>query len=230
MLLLPGYPEVLQKAARRSEEERFSELGFDCRLLRSGDLLVLDCPALYQRGGSPYQDPAGRTGRTTRCASACSPRCAARLPGYDVIHCNDWPTALAPIFSRQVPALLTIHNLAFQGNFERAWLERLGIGQRVLLTDGLEFHGRISFLKGGLVHADALTTVSPTYAREIQTAEFGCGMDGLLRQRRGALTGILNGIDTAEWNPAADRAPGGALRCCVAGKKAVNKTRAAGEA
>jgi starch synthase len=201
--LLPGYAGVLEKVGAASEEQRFSELGCDCRLLRSGRLLVLDCPALYQRGGSPYQDPGGQDWPDNALRFGLLSRVAARLPGYDVIHCNDWPTALVPIFS-QVPALLTIHNLAFQGNFERAWLERLGIGQQYFSTDELEFHGRVSFLKGGLVHAGALTTVSPTYAREIQTAEFGCGMDGLLRQRSGALSGILNGIDTDEWNPAAD--------------------------
>ena len=202
--LLPGYAGVLEKLGEASEVERFSELGCDCRLLRSGHLLLLDCPSLYQRGGSPYQDPGGQDWPDNALRFGLLSRVAARLRGYDVIHCNDWPTALAPVFSK-LPALLTIHNLAFQGNFERAWLERLGIGQQYFSTDELEFHGRISFLKGGLVHAGALTTVSPTYAREIQTAEFGAGMDGLLRQRSGALSGILNGIDTAEWNPAEDR-------------------------
>jgi starch synthase len=201
--LLPGYACVLEKLGDASEEQRFSELGCECRLLRSRHLLVLDCPALYQRGGSPYQDPGGRDWPDNALRFGLLSKVAARLSGYDVIHCNDWPTALAPIFSK-VPALLTIHNLAFQGNFERGWLERLGIGPQYFSTDELEFHGRISFLKGGLVHAGALTTVSPTYAREIQTAEFGAGMDGLLRQRSGVLSGILNGIDTAEWNPAAD--------------------------
>jgi starch synthase len=201
--LLPGYAGVLEKLGDASEEQRFSELGCECRLLRSRHLLVLDCPALYQRGGSPYQDPGGRDWPDNALRFGLLSKVAARLSGYDVIHCNDWPTALAPIFSK-VPALLTIHNLAFQGNFERGWLERLGIGPQYFSTDELEFHGRISFLKGALVHAGALTTVSPTYAREIQTAEFGAGMDGLLRQRSGVLSGILNGIDTAEWNPAAD--------------------------
>jgi len=202
-VLLPGYPEVLQKAGPLAEVERFSELGFDCRILGGGDLLVLDCPALYQRSGGPYQDPGGQDWPDNPLRFGVLSRVAARLPGYDVLHCNDWPTALAPVLAR-TPALLTIHNLAFQGNFERAWLDRLGIGQEYFAMDRLEFHGRISFLKGGLVYAKALTTVSPTYAREIQTAEFGCGLEGLLRERQGALTGILNGIDTVEWDPAGD--------------------------
>ena len=221
-VLLPGYPEVLQKAGALSEVERWNEIGFDCRLLSGGDLLVLDCPALYQRGGSPYQDPGGQDWPDNALRFGVLSRVAARLPGYVVLHCNDWPTALAPVFSK-TPALLTIHNLAFQGNFERAWLDRLGIGQEYFSMERLEFHGRLSFLKGGLVYAKALTTVSPTYAREIQTAEFGCGLEGLLRERRGALTGILNGIDTAEWDPAADphlaaRYDAGSLE-----KKALNK-------
>lgn len=221
-VLLPGYPGVLDKLREATEEERFSELGFDCRLLRSGHLLVLDCPPLYQRGGSPYQDPGGQDWPDNPLRFGLLSKVAARLPGYDVIHCNDWPTALTPIFTR-VPALLTIHNLAFQGNFERSWLDRLGIGQQHFSMDGLEFHGRLSFLKGGLVHAGALTTVSPTYAREIQTGEFGCGMEGLLRQRSGALSGILNGIDTAEWNPAADGHLAATYDSSSLEKKALNK-------
>ena len=202
-VVLPGYPSVLDQLRDATEQERLSELGFECRLLRNRELLILDCPALYQRSGSPYQDPGGQDWPDNPLRFGVLARVAARLPGYEVIHCNDWPTALAPIFTK-VPTLLTIHNLAFQGNFARAWLERLGIGQESFSTQQLEFHGQMSFLKAGLVNAGALTTVSPTYAREIQTEEYGCGMDGLLRQRRAALTGILNGIDTAEWNPATD--------------------------
>jgi starch synthase len=194
---------VLDKLPDATEQDGFSELGLDCRLLRRGELLILDCPSLYQRSGSPYQDPGGQDWPDNPLRFGLLSRVAARLSGYQVIHCNDWPTALTPVFTK-APTLLTIHNLAFQGNFERAWLERLGIGQDYFSMAQLEFHGQVSFLKGGLVNAGALTTVSPTYAREIQTEEYGCGLEGLLRQRRGALTGILNGIDTAEWNPATD--------------------------
>jgi starch synthase len=206
-VLLPGYPDVLRQAGALVEQERFSELGFDCRMLRNGELLVLDCPALYQgngtRDGGPYQDAAGQDWPDNPLRFGVLSRAAARLQGYDLIHCNDWPTALTPLFT-ETPVLLTIHNLAFQGNFDRSWLERLGLGPQYFSMNELEFHGRLSFLKGGLVHAQALTTVSPTYAREIQTGEFGCGMEGLLRHRREALTGILNGIDTQEWDPASD--------------------------
>ena len=221
-VLLPGYTEVLQKAGELTEQERFSELGFDCRLLRRGHLLVLDCPPLYQRSGSPYQDPGGHDWPDNALRFGLLCKVAARLRGFDVIHCNDWPTALVPIFAK-APTLLTIHNLAFQGNFERAWLERVGVGPEYFSVDQLEFHGRMSFLKGGLVHAGALTTVSPTYAREIQTAELGCGMDGLLRQRRSALTGILNGIDTAEWDPATDPHLAARYEAKTIEKKLLNK-------
>ena len=225
-VLLPGYPSVMAASAL-TEEQRFNELGHECRLLRSGELLVLDCPTLYQRPGSPYQDPGGEDWPDNALRFGVLSRAAARLPGYDAIHCNDWPTALAPLFTR-TPALLTVHNLAFQGNFDRGWLERLGLGPEHFSMDGLEFHGRISFLKGGLMRAQALTTVSPTYAREIQTEALGCGMEGILRARRGALTGILNGIDTAEWNPATDaqiaaRYDSTTLQSKVENKKALQK-------
>jgi starch synthase len=198
-VLLPGYPGVPQGR----ELTRFEELGFQCRILESEGLLVLDCPALYAREGTPYQDPGGRDWADNPLRFALLSKAAARLPGYDLVHCNDWPAALAPLLT-EAPTLLTVHNLAFQGNFERSWLARLGLPEALFSVEKLEFHGRISFLKGGLVHAGAVTTVSPTYAREIQSEEFGCGMDGLIRQRSGALTGVLNGIDTEVWDPARD--------------------------
>jgi starch synthase len=101
--------------------------------------------------------------------------------------------------------VLTVHNLAFQGNFDALWVQKLGLPPACFTMEGAEFHGQLSFLKAGLAYADAITTVSPTYAREIQGAELGFGMDGLLRHRAAALTGILNGIDTELWDPAKDR-------------------------
>src|SRR5205823_14204097 len=126
----------------------------------------------------------------------------------EVVHCNDWQTALAPVYlhfeQARAGAVMTVHNLAFQGLYEAPLLARLELPRATFAIEGLEFYGRLSFLKGGIVYADAITTVSPTYAREIQTPEFGFGLDGLLRHRRDALTGILNGIDAAAWNPATD--------------------------
>src|SRR5688572_1578706 len=204
-ILLPAYAEVLDKTRDAAEAARFSELGFDVRLLRKDHLRLIDCPPLYQREGTPYQDPGGQDWPDNALRFGLLCKVAARLaPQYEVLHCNDWPAALAPVFLAERKTLLTIHNLAFQGNFDRAWLGRLGLPEALFSIDGLEFHARMSFLKGGIVHAGAINTVSPTYAREIQTEELGCGMDGLLRSRRAALSGILNGIDADVWDPATD--------------------------
>ncbi|HEX5768385.1 MAG TPA: glycogen synthase GlgA [Burkholderiales bacterium] len=204
-VLLPAYAGVLAKSRDAVEHDRVHELGFECRLLRHERFLLAECAALYERAGTPYQDAAGEDWPDNALRFGVFSKVASRLAaGYDVVHCNDWPTALAPVFARGEKTLVTIHNLAFQGNFERAWLARLELPEELFSMRELEFHGRISFLKGGLVHAGAINTVSTTYAREIQTEEFGCGLDGLLRSRRGALTGILNGIDTAVWDPATD--------------------------
>ncbi len=202
-VLLPGYAQVLRQIGDATEVARFSELGLDCRVLKNNPLLVLDCAPLYQREGI-YQDPGGQDWPDNALRFGLLSKVAARLAdGYDVVHCNDWPAALMPVYSQR-PSLLTVHNLAFQGNFERSWLARLGLPEPSFSMHQLEFHGRISFLKGGLVNAGAINTVSPTYAREIQTGEFGCGLDGLLRERHAVLSGILNGIDTDAWNPASD--------------------------
>ncbi len=126
-----------------------------------------------------------------------------------IIHGNDWTTGPA-IWRAHERGLgkqvFTIHNLAYQGLFDGGAMRTLGWPERLFQPEGLEFYGQLSFMKAGLVFADAITTVSPTYAREIQTAELGCGLDGLLRKRREALTGILNGIDVNEWDPRTDRA------------------------
>jgi starch synthase len=118
---------------------------------------------------------------------------------------------------------MTVHNLAFQGNCDAALLGPLEIAPSCFTLEGVEFYGKLSFLKGGLAYADALSTVSPTYAREIQTADFGCGLDGLLRRRRGVLTGILNGIDTEVWNPATDARIARRYDASTLGAKAENK-------
>jgi starch synthase len=125
------------------------------------------------------------------------------------MHCNDWPTALAPLYLRQLPApharsVMTIHNLAFMGSFPYAEIEDLGIPEESRGMEGMEFHGKASFLKAGIVYADAVTTVSPTYAREIQGSELGFGLEGVLSARAATLHGVLNGIDTAVWNPQTD--------------------------
>jgi starch synthase len=214
--LIPGYREVLSAVEERLAATPIRILGFDCRLLEAGTMLVLDCPELFARDGGPYQTHEGRDWEDNALRFGVLARAAALLGSCrsplgwrpEVVHCQDWPTALAPVYLHAEPqraaTLMTIHNLAFQGNFDAALLEALELPRSSFHLDGLEFHGRLSFLKGGIAYADALSTVSPSYAREIQGEELGCGLDGLLRRRREALSGILNGIDTAEWNPAAD--------------------------
>jgi starch synthase len=215
--LLPGYAEVLKEAGRAKAQARFTLLGFDCRLLDFSPLLVLDCPQLYVRDGGPYQSHDGRDWDDNALRFGVLSKAAALLGSArtpldwqpHVVHCHDWPAALAPAYMKWDPAstaasLMTVHNLAFQGNFDPSLLARLELAQQAYAVDGVEFYGRLSFLKGGVACADALSTVSPTYGREIQAEPLGCGLDGLLRHRREDLTGILNGIDTATWDPASD--------------------------
>jgi len=128
----------------------------------------------------------------------------------DVVHCNDWQSGLAPAYLQMTPSthaksVMTVHNMAFQGNFDREWLGPLDLPQSCFDMHGVEFHGYLSFLKAGLHYADRIVSVSPTYAREIQTTEMGYGMQGLLNARNGDVSGILNGIDEQEWNPATDK-------------------------
>jgi starch synthase len=208
-ILIPGYPAVLDACQGARRVHSLGSPGFDAAVLESGGLLILDCAPLYRRDGGPYQDASGadwpdnplRFGLLAKAAAL-----AARGLRADVVHANDWPAGLVPLLlNKDVPCVLTVHNLAFQGNFDAAWVGKLGLPPECFTMEGAEFHGQLSFLKAGLAYADAITTVSPTYAREIQGAELGCGMDGLLRHRAGILTGILNGIDTDLWDPAKDR-------------------------
>ncbi len=180
-------------------------------------LLLLDCPLLYERPGNPYLGPEGRDWPDNPLRFGLLSRVAARLASMatpldwrpDVLHCHDWQTALAPYYLRfhepgGAAAVMTIHNLAFQGVFPPQLLDDLALTGADWHMEGVEYHGRISFLKAGLRHADALTTVSPTYAGEILADAGGMGMQGVLRARADRLVGILNGIDTGVWNPALD--------------------------
>jgi starch synthase len=179
-------------------------------------LYLVDAPEHFDRPGGPYSTPEGKDwpdnaarfalfGRSV-CEIAMDRAGLAWKP--DLVHCNDWQTGLVPALlstERQRPAsLFTIHNLAYQGLFSQTWFRALGLPPAWWSSEALEFHGQLSFIKGGLVFADWITTVSPTYAREIQTSQFGCGLQGLLTHRRGELTGILNGVDYHAWNPARD--------------------------
>jgi starch synthase len=179
--------------------------------------LLVDAPELYDRetlygpASGNYPDNARRFGVLTRAALAAVAHSGA---APDVVHAHDWQAGLAPVYLKTyyadhpvlggTPSVFTIHNLAYQGQFEPDWLPRLDLPWSLLSVDRMEYWGNISFLKGGINDADAVTTVSPTYAREIQTPEFGSGFDGVMRQRAADLFGILNGIDTDVWNPERD--------------------------
>lgn len=186
------------------------------------NLLLLDCPDLYARAGGPYLDAQGRDFPDNLVRFGMLSRVAALVGSvhspvggkpFDVVHANDWPTALAPMYlalhreagEPTAASVLTIHNLSFRGEFplEDA-THRLGVPHRWRGPEGVEFWGQLSTLKAGLQFADAITTVSPTYAREIQEPEAGFGFEGLMRAHAQRLHGITNGIDTEIWNPATD--------------------------
>ena len=194
------------------------EIGFLESSLGDGVRAVfVDCPKLYDReelygvDDTGYADNARRFAMLVRGALEYAAR---REAPPSIVHAHDWQTGLAPVYLRtlyashpilgSVASVFTIHNLAYQGLFDRDWLPRLDLPWELFTPGQLEFWGRISCLKGGINFADAITTVSPRYAREIQTPEFGFGFDDILRRRDGDLVGILNGIDTGEWDPAHD--------------------------
>ncbi|HEY5636960.1 MAG TPA: glycogen synthase GlgA [Burkholderiales bacterium] len=183
-------------------------------------LLLVECDDYYARPGTLYQSPEGSDWPDNHLRFGLLSRVAARLAGAgsplewrpDVLHCNDWQCGLAPAWRRiergsgprGAATIMTVHNLAYQGLFPREVLVPLGLPASAFTFDGLEFYGQLSFLKAGLRYADLLSTVSPTYAREIQGETLGFGLNGLLSQRANDLAGILNGIDTEVWNPATD--------------------------
>jgi len=223
-LLLPGYHDALRHAGPlKPVAQIVLPLLAKPATLLEGTLpgtrvqtWLIDFPPAYDRPGNPYlnayghpwHDNAARFGLLARVAAAIARRAAGLAWRPDVVHCHDWQTGLVPVLLAQEPerpaTVFTIHNLAYQGLFPRETLTALGLSDAFWSPERLEFHGQLSFIKGGLVYADRLTTVSPSYAREILTPEFGDGLDGLLRHRAYVLSGILNGIDDRVWNPAHD--------------------------
>jgi starch synthase len=227
-LLLPGYPGFLDAFSGIADAVRL-HTPFAAERIRvaiaglpgSGRLAYLvDQPALYDRPGGAYADPGGRDwpDNLRRFAlfgwiAAALARGADRDWRPDIVHGHDWHAGLAPAYlaaeppaDRAVHTVFTIHNLAYHGLFPAALFPALGLPAGFFSIDGVEFYGDLSFIKAGLFYSDRLTTVSPTYAREIQTPAFGWGLEGLLRHRSGALIGILNGVDPQLWNPEHDPA------------------------
>ena len=178
---------------------------------------VVDAPYLYRREGSPYQASDGTEWVDNLQRFALLGWVAAHLAAGEldpqwvpqVVHAHDWHAAMACAYMAAHPptraaSVFTVHNLAFQGLFSQADFSMLGLPSRFLVSHGVEFHGQVSFMKAGLKYAQRITTVSPTYAKEIATPEFGSGLDGVIRERVGHVSGILNGVDGAIWNPEKD--------------------------
>ena len=219
--LVPGYPAVM--SAIRDAEERlvFDDLlGEKASVLEvkheGASILVLDAPAYFNRRGGPYLDPTGKDfpdnwRRFAALSLAGAEIAAGLLPGWrpDLVHAHDWQSALVPVYMRyyptpELPSVLTIHNIAFQGQFGPDIFPGLRLPQHAFSVDGVEYYGDVGFLKGGLQTAHAITTVSPSYAEEILTPEFGMGLEGVIASRIDSLHGIVNGIDTEVWNPQTD--------------------------
>ena len=225
-LLLPGYRTLLaQLDAIRIlgwVDLRGADGPLSVRILETRHpeyafpLWVADCPQLYDRPGNPYVGADGQDWPDNAERFAVFARVAVQLArdaldlGWQpaVVHTHDWQTGLVPAFLADLPlrpkSVFTIHNLAYGGYFSHGDFVRLQLPSPWWSHEGVEFHGGFSMLKAGIVYADAVTTVSPTYAAEICTPEFGYGLDGLLRSRQHKLSGILNGIDTTVWNPSTD--------------------------
>lgn len=231
-VLLPGFDAILADLTDVAEVAQLAAppnlLGRVSARLLYGRLAscegvsayVIDAPNFYHRNGGPYADasqrPWGDNHRRFGLLGWVAAQLAQGLDGYwgpDVVHAHDWHAGLVPAYLRAAERALgrrlaasvyTVHNLAYQGLFAAAQFHDLDLPDDFYGVHGLEFHSRLSFMKAGLYFADQITTVSPSYAREIQGGEQGCGLDGLLRDRRDQLHGILNGVDPAVWHPGHD--------------------------
>ena len=225
-VLIPGYPSVIAGLPGQQTVAQFaSQPPFPAATLLSANspasvpIFIIDCPALFQRDGSPYVDASGRDwpdnavrfGLLSKIGAILASDASPLSWRPEIAHCNDWQSGLVPAYlhfhaGEKAVCLMTIHNLAFQGFYPADTVTQLGLPFQSFDINGLEYFGGLSFLKAGLYYSDHISTVSPTYAREIQAAPLGFGMEGLLASRRTHISGIVNGIDTAEWNPASDRA------------------------
>lgn len=230
--LIPGYPAVGKAVKGAKVVHRWKDLmGAEARLLSAKigvhPLLVLDAPALFARAGGLYgaEDDWRRFAALSRAAAE-----VADGMRFDLLHAHDWQAALAPAYLRYRPAdarpvasVMTVHNIAFQGQFGAEIFPELGLPDAAYAIDGVEYYGGVGFLKAGLESADAITTVSPTYAAEIREGRFGMGLEGLIETRRGRVHGIVNGIDPAVWNPETDTALPSRYTARALGRRKANK-------
>lgn len=235
--LIPGYPAVGKAVKGARVVHRWPKLmGVEARLLatRLGEhaLLVLDAPALFARPGGLYGH-ADDWQRFAAFAQAAADIAAGAVPRlrFDLLHAHDWQAAMAPAYLRfrdvaapgPVASVMTVHNIAFQGQFGAEIFPSLGLPPGAYAVDGVEYYGGVGFLKAGLEAADAITTVSPTYAAEIREARFGMGLEGLIEARRGRVHGIVNGIDPAVWSPETDPALPSRYTARALGRRKANK-------
>lgn len=242
--MLPGYPAITARLQRAAAPHRWRDLlGVEARLL-SGEiaghpLLVLDAPELFARAGGPYADESGEDWPDNWRRFGAFSRAAADLAlgtvggfRFDVLHVHDWQAAMAAAYLRyaapavHAKSVVTIHNIAFQGRFGASVFDKLGLPAEAFAIDGVEYYGGVGFLKAGLEAADAITTVSPTYAHEILSGEFGMGLEGLIAARADRVSGIINGIDRAVWNPETDVALPARYTATTLARRATNKRAA----
>jgi starch synthase len=225
-LIMPAYQCVLNqlnqldhkyKTLKTFQLEQHTVRILETLIVPSGlRVWMVECPPYFDRPGNPYvneqgqnwEDNALRFGLFCKVAALIAVNQIGLKWQADIVHCNDWQTGLVPVyfddFKRRPKTIFTIHNLAYQGLFPYSSFQQLGLPDHLWSFEKLEYYGQLSFIKGGLVFADKINTVSPNYAKEILTPEFACGLEDLLRYRQQDLIGILNGIDDKEWNPSKD--------------------------
>lgn len=222
-VVLPAYRKVLEKAGRLElVSSQIDAISPTVRILEGKlpnsniVMWLVDAPTLFDRSGEPYSDASGqdwpdnaqRYTTFSKVVNAIANDKAKLNWKPDIVHCNDWQTGLVPAllsFEQNRPAsVFTIHNMAYQGSFGWQQFNQLGLPSKLWSVESMEFYDQVSFLKGGIMHSDAINTVSPRYAEEICTPEFGCGLEGVLQQRRDRLSGILNGVDYEVWDPRQD--------------------------
>jgi starch synthase len=242
-IIHPLYPSVASKGFPLTENERLVvpwagghhiELRTFAHEPDSGAPAILVQHQAFETHGSPYEDwdpvaPARRFALFSRAVLGYAQRW-----GADVGHLNDWQTGLVPVYALidgvSLPSVFAIHNLGYQGIFDPRVLDQIGVPREFFRPEnGLEFHGNVALIKGGIALADRIVTVSPTYAQEIQRPDYGAGLDGLLRFRSRVLHGILNGIDDRAWNPATDRALTANYDVASLARKQENKNALLGE-
>jgi starch synthase len=238
--MVPGYPSVMAALGDAKTVMTIGDsFGGPARVVAGTaagmDILALDADHLFNRPGNPYSGPDGKDWHDNFRRFAALSRAAAdvalgAVPGYkpDIVHAHDWQAGLTFAYMSFAAGprpgmVMTIHNLAFQGQFSPTLFPFLGLPPEAFSANGIEYYGAMGYLKAGLYYADRITTVSPGYAAEIRTPEEGMGLDGLIRSRSAAMSGIVNGIDADIWNPKTDPHLGANYGKATVARRAVNK-------